>query len=69
MTNRYVLNIYLNERYCFKAHCPLELMVIAVYVFTLCAILYNFLTQVVLCISVDVSSKYSQVESVIKQVK
>lgn len=30
--------------------------------------MYNFLTQVVLCISVDVSSDYSQVESVIKQV-
>lgn len=31
-------------------------------------VMYNFLTQVVLCISVDVSSDYSQVESVIKQV-
>lgn len=31
-------------------------------------IMYNLLSQVVLCISVDVSSDYSQVESVIKQV-
>lgn len=31
-------------------------------------IMYNFLIQVVLCISVDVSSDYSQVENVIKQV-
>lgn len=31
-------------------------------------IMYTFHTQVVLCISVDVSSDYSQVESVIKQV-
>lgn len=35
---------------------------------TLHEIMLNFLTQVVLCISVDVSSDYSQVESVIKQV-
>lgn len=31
-------------------------------------IMSNFLIQVVLCISVDVSSDYSQVENVIKQV-
>lgn len=30
--------------------------------------MYIFFLQVVLCISVDVSSDYSQVESVIKQV-
>lgn len=34
-----------------------------------CIIMNHILSQVVLCISVDVSSDYNQVESVIKQVR
>lgn len=66
--------MYFNEkcfRSCFKAHVMTGYVGAGIAANTsnaLHCIMYNFLIQVVLCISVDVSSDYSQVENVIKQV-
>lgn len=74
MTSRYGFSMYFNERCfrsCFKASVMTAYVISGITADAnnaLHYIMYNFLTQVVLCISVDVSSDYSQVESVIKQV-